>query len=162
MAFNIKKSLEFIAKKRQAYLNHVYNSSSNLNLNQIDSVIDDMPKANTDEKRPLQKTTKQKLDVSHWSRSHSADSDCRSRSRSRSWNKPFNSNRKPIKETLNANENKSKANKIGTVNSEIKNRKKSPSKLKNYRKLAKKMKKNRPLLGYDWALGDLKINLSLN
>ena len=41
---NDSSFIDFVAKKRQAYLNHVYNSSSNLNLNQIDSVIDDKSK----------------------------------------------------------------------------------------------------------------------
>ena len=63
-------------------------------------------------------------------------------------------NRKPNKEKVsNVNEQKSNANKIDTVGGEIKSRKKSPAKSKNYKKIAKQMKKNRPLLGYDWALG---------
>ena len=137
---NDSSFIEFIAKKRQAYLNHVYNSSSNLNLNQIE------PEPLDDKKEISKKAV---TDVSHWSRSLSADGARRSRSRSKSLSKKTtNSVKNSIKRE------KSDTNKMKQEASETKSRKKSPSKLRNYKKIARQMKKNRPLLGYDWALGD--------
>ena len=132
---NDSSFIEFIAKKRQAYLNHVYNSSSNLNLNQIE---------------PLKVTSKKATtDVSHWSRTLSADGDRRSRSRSRSLNKKTSNSL--VKTSIK--HEKSDTTKAKQVVKETRIHRKSPSKARNYKKIVRQMKKNKPLLGYDWALG---------
>jgi len=50
---------------------------------------------------------------------------------------------------------KSDSTKTKQESTEARSRKKSPGKVRNYKKIARQMKKNRPLLGYDWALGFL-------
>ena len=152
--------IDFLAKKRQAYLNHVYNSSSNLNLNKLDEQSGEK-KVNVNKQ-----TTDKKVDVSHWSRSRSADSERKSRSRSRSLSKTTVCRKVNItaadarsKSPTVAEVAAKNSSKIGAVSGAIKNRKKSPVKSKNYKKIAKQMKKNRPLLGYDWALGSLYLHL---
>ena len=157
---NDSSFIDFIAKKRQAYLNHAYNSSSNLNLNKIDQFDDKLN--NLDVSTGSTKLSdNKKIDVSHWSRSHSAESERKSRSRSRSLSKTPIICKKTNKISTNININERKRskspinNKLNSSTDIIKNRKKSPVKTKNYKKLAKQMKKNRPLLGYAWALGSL-------
>jgi hypothetical protein len=140
---NDSSFIEFIAKKRQAYLNHVYNSSSNLNLNKIEPIEEKKATATTT-------TTAKKVtsDVSHWSRTLSADGDRRSRSRSKSFSNKIGSSKKN-----SIKREKSDSNGTKQESTEARSRKKSPCKVRNYKKIARQMKKNRPLLGYDWALG---------
>jgi hypothetical protein len=143
--------IEFIAKKRQSYLNYKYNSSSNLNLNNEELFKDTKPIKTSSEDKSSKKATV--VDVSHWSRSYSADSTHKSRSKSPaneiSKKKAANKNVKPTSPARSSSaERKTKSNKLNSM------------KYRNYKKLAKQLKKNRPLLGYDWALDAIETKLN--
>jgi hypothetical protein len=137
-ASNLHSFVEYIEKKRQGYLNHSYDSVSASYTNPADSGLFAKFVKNEPEKKGDAVRVK-----------GSAPSGQKETSVSYA---------KPTLSSLNM----AKSGAVVKENGKVKAASKPSSvhqKKRNYKKMAKNAKKNRPLLGFDWALGKLEIRL---
>jgi hypothetical protein len=141
--------LEFIAKKRQSLLNHKYNDDSTSNFNELslnknqDKYKKDFIKKKSNKKINLiskkeinNKCVKRPIT---YKRSISVEN--------------VQSSEENTSSTLNKDSKSKKNPTINSTRQQIIADKKNAAKMKQYKKMAKNVKKDRPLLGCDWAMG---------
>lgn len=168
---NKTKFIDYISKKRQSFLNHNYYTEC---YDDPKLFIDNNNNNNSNNNSNSSTTKRHNADLNskstNLSRSFSADNCQLQKTSERSRQNASTNNKIPTKSVSKATstnsfstqnisiKQKSTATAATNENSTHKQRLNSSlkkEKIRNYKKLMNQMKKSKPLLGYDWALGNL-------
>jgi hypothetical protein len=147
--------LEFIAKKRQSLLNHKYNDGSNSNLNEPNSNENfDKIKKDISKNKQNQSNSKINLILKKELTTKSVNTNKIPIANKRSVSvENIQASKLNSSSFMNKDDKQKKNTKISSTREKILADKKSAVKMKQYKKMAKNVKKDRPLLGCDWAMG---------